>query len=124
MHADCHGTEKLAGMDGNRTYPGRLNSAPQTIEKTAFQKSVDVRQHPLKIELSSSQSTDGCDCAPACAKLAVILAVIGRSGTLGPAIPWFDSLREQEYASVKSIGGGNPNGQAALLRVACPPTNM
>src|SRR6266516_2018414 len=26
---------KLAGMDGNRTHPGRLNSAPQTVLKTA-----------------------------------------------------------------------------------------
>ncbi len=25
---------KLAGMDGNRTHPGRLNSAPQTVLKT------------------------------------------------------------------------------------------
>src|SRR5207248_9521797 len=25
----------LAGMDGNRTHPGRLNSAPQTVLKTA-----------------------------------------------------------------------------------------
>src|SRR3989441_13193160 len=26
---------ELAGMDGNRTHPGRLNSAPQTVLKTA-----------------------------------------------------------------------------------------
>src|SRR3989442_14078352 len=26
---------KMAGMDGNRTHPGRLNSAPQTVLKTA-----------------------------------------------------------------------------------------
>ena len=25
----------MAGMDGNRTHPGRLNSAPQTVLKTA-----------------------------------------------------------------------------------------
>src|SRR5438876_4583511 len=25
----------VAGMDGNRTHPGRLNSAPQTVLKTA-----------------------------------------------------------------------------------------
>jgi len=28
-------SQKLAGMDGNRTHPGRLNSAPQTVLKTA-----------------------------------------------------------------------------------------
>src|SRR5439155_20645744 len=27
--------ESLAGMDGNRTHPGRLSSAPQTVLKTA-----------------------------------------------------------------------------------------
>jgi hypothetical protein len=27
-------TPKVAGMDGNRTHPGRLNSAPLTVLKT------------------------------------------------------------------------------------------
>ena len=26
--------QTMAGMDGNRTHPGRLNSAPQTVLKT------------------------------------------------------------------------------------------
>ena len=33
---------KLAGMDENRTHPGRLNSAPQTVLKTAFLTSTVV----------------------------------------------------------------------------------
>src|SRR5216683_4739075 len=40
-------TPKLAGMDGNRTHPGRLNSAPQTVLKTAGLASTSVRPHPL-----------------------------------------------------------------------------
>src|SRR6202022_4153718 len=28
-------SESVAGMDGNRTHPGRLSSAPQTVLKTA-----------------------------------------------------------------------------------------
>jgi hypothetical protein len=33
----------VAGMDGNRTHPGRLSSAPQTVLKTACLPSMDVR---------------------------------------------------------------------------------
>ena len=35
---------RLAGMDGNRTHPGRLNSAPQTVLKTA--ESTSSRSSP------------------------------------------------------------------------------
>jgi hypothetical protein len=31
------------GMDGNRTHPGRLNSAPQTVLKTVSLTSAGVR---------------------------------------------------------------------------------
>jgi len=36
----------LAGMDGNRTHPGRLNSAPQTVLKTAGLASAKVHRRP------------------------------------------------------------------------------
>jgi len=36
----------LAGMDGNRTHPGRLNSAPQTVLKTA--ESTSSRTSPAR----------------------------------------------------------------------------
>jgi hypothetical protein len=48
----------LAGMDGNRTHPGRLNSAPQTVLKTAFLPSAIVRQRPPKIKSQDPASTD------------------------------------------------------------------
>ena len=38
---------RLAGMDGNRTHPGRLNSAPQTVLKTAGLTSAHVHQSPV-----------------------------------------------------------------------------
>ena len=50
----CHRSQnrrKLAGMDGNRTHPGRLNSAPQTVLKTAGLGSATVRQRPLEFDL-------------------------------------------------------------------------
>ena len=34
--------ESVAGMDENRTHPGRLNSAPQTVLKTAGSVSANV----------------------------------------------------------------------------------
>ena len=36
----------LAGMDGNRTHPGRLNSAPQTVLKTA--EGTSLRTSPAR----------------------------------------------------------------------------
>jgi hypothetical protein len=50
--------QKLAGMDGNRTHPGRLSSAPQTVLKTAFSSSNGVRRRPLQIENGPRESTD------------------------------------------------------------------
>src|SRR6266481_1826797 len=39
---------KLAGMDGNRTHPGRLSSAPQTVLKTAGKHPVASVQVPRR----------------------------------------------------------------------------
>ena len=50
--------QNLAGMDENRTHPGRLNSAPQTVLKTAFLASASVRRCPLKLEHKKSTSAD------------------------------------------------------------------
>ena len=66
-------------MDGNRTHPGRLNSAPQTVLKTAFLTSIDVRRRPLPIEFSEAMSAGVRTRAPVCTKLAVSLAVRSRA---------------------------------------------
>jgi hypothetical protein len=44
------GRRDLAGMDENRTHPGRLNSAPQTVLKTAFLSSASVHECPRKMK--------------------------------------------------------------------------
>ena len=63
-------------MDGNRTHPGRLSSAPQTVLKTAFLTSIEVRGHPLPIESRKARSAR-VRCHPSvCTRLAVILAVM------------------------------------------------
>jgi len=49
---------KLAGMDGNRTHPGRLSSAPQTVLKTAFLTSAGVHRRPPQIDIRRQQSAD------------------------------------------------------------------
>ena len=54
----------LAGMDGNRIHRGRLNSAPQTVLKTAFLRSIDVRERPLRIEISELKSAKMRNRAP------------------------------------------------------------
>jgi len=41
---------RLAGMDGNRTHPGRLSSAPQTVLKTAGLAFTTVRQRPPEFD--------------------------------------------------------------------------
>ena len=46
----------LAGMDGNRTHPGRLNSAPQTVLKTASLKSALVHERALEFGRSVQES--------------------------------------------------------------------
>jgi hypothetical protein len=68
----------LAGMDGNRTHPGRLNSAPQTVLKTALLTSVGVHRRAPKIESGVLPSVDGCGRPPLCGSLAVYLAVSAR----------------------------------------------
>ncbi len=46
----------MAGMDGNRTHPGRLRSAPQTVLKTAGSVSANVHQRPSEFNLGRSNS--------------------------------------------------------------------
>jgi hypothetical protein len=65
----------LAGMDGNRTHPGRLNSAPQTVLKTADLPSTNVRWCPLKTKSHESASADVRWRLPTSGRMAVILAV-------------------------------------------------
>jgi hypothetical protein len=50
--------QDLAGMDGNRTHPGRLSSAPHTVLKTAFLSSVSVHQCPPKAKSQWPGSAD------------------------------------------------------------------
>ena len=66
---------KLAGMDGNRTHPGRLNSAPQTVLKNADYVSTSVRLHPLEFDRQLAYSTVLRARPLMSASLAVILAV-------------------------------------------------
>jgi len=40
----------MAGMDGNRTHPGRLSSAKQTVLKTAGFASTTVHQCSLEFD--------------------------------------------------------------------------
>ena len=63
-------------MDGNRTHPGRLSSAPQTVLKTAGLASVIVRRRPLMIGFEIRQSVDVRRRSLPSAGSAVILAVI------------------------------------------------
>ena len=65
----------LAGMDGNRIHPGRLNSAPQTVLKTAFLTSASVQLRPLKIEIKKSESADVRRRLPTSDRMAVSSAV-------------------------------------------------
>ena len=65
----------MAGMDGNRTHPGRLSSAPQTVLKTAFLVSANVRRGPSQIETHETRSTELRALPPRFTKLAVTLAV-------------------------------------------------
>src|SRR5216684_1236917 len=70
---------EVAGMDGNRTHPGRLSSAPQTVLKTAGLASRDVHPRPLKLNQGHRQSAAFRSCPQSSARLAVILAV-GETG--------------------------------------------
>jgi hypothetical protein len=71
---------EMAGMDGNRTHPGRLNSAPQTVLKTAGQASTSVHRSPLRFDPAPSDSRIVRLCTPVSVKLAVFLAVSDRIG--------------------------------------------
>ena len=66
---------KLAGMDGNRTHPGRLSSAPQTVLKTAELASAEGRQRPPKFDLCGRHSAVVRHRPLPSAGLAVFLAV-------------------------------------------------
>jgi hypothetical protein len=69
---------EVAGMDGNRTHPGRLSSAPQTVLKTAGLPSRAVRYRALQFGRSHPWSAIVRRRPLKSAGLAVILAVIGR----------------------------------------------
>ncbi len=65
-------------MDGNRTHPGRLNSAPQTVLKTAGLQYTGVHRSPLRLARALSYSSIVRLSPPASVKLAVFLAVSDR----------------------------------------------
>src|SRR5229473_175312 len=72
----------MAGMDGNRTHPGRLSSAPQTVLKTAGLASGIVHQGPLQFNHWRRQSPTVHSRPQSSASLAVILGqalLIGQS---------------------------------------------
>ncbi len=64
-------------MDGNRTHPGRLNSAPQTVLKTAGLASAPVHQGPPQFDDWLAHSVITHRRPQLSAMLAVILAVDG-----------------------------------------------
>jgi hypothetical protein len=51
-------TAKLAGMDGNRTHPGRLNSAPQTVLKTVVVTSASLQGRPPEMKSQQLRFAD------------------------------------------------------------------
>ena len=71
----------LAGMDGNRTHPGRLSSAPQTVLKTAGLASAAVRRRPLEFGRRGSESMTVLVRPQSAVVSAVSLAVVGASET-------------------------------------------
>jgi hypothetical protein len=78
---------KVAGMDGNRTHPGRLNSAPQTVLKTAGLPSTDVHRGPLQFDRTPSDTRTVRHCPLVSVKLAVFLAVSDPPGNTGLLVP-------------------------------------
>ena len=66
-------------MDGNRTQPGRVIGAPQTVLKTAGLPSADVRRGAHTFSRAWSQSVIARDGPQLSATLAVIMAVVDRS---------------------------------------------
>jgi len=80
--------QNLAGMDGNRTHPGRLSSAPQTVLKTAGLPSARLRQGPHKFGHQRQHSMLVRIRPQSSAGLAVFLAVseADREATLEPGV--------------------------------------
>jgi hypothetical protein len=62
-------------MDGNRTHPGRLSSAPQTVLKTAGLQSITVHQGPVEFDRQLAHSIIIQPRPQSSGMLAVILAV-------------------------------------------------
>ena len=69
----------MAGMDGNRTHPGRPSSAPQTVLKTAGLPSARVRGGLLRFDCVHSDSRIVRLPPPVSVELAVFLAVSHRT---------------------------------------------
>ncbi len=65
-------------MDGNRTHPGRLNSAPQTVLKTARLASASVHERPHEFVHKVPDSMPVRRRTQPFAGLAVFLAVTRR----------------------------------------------
>jgi len=65
----------VAGMDGNRTHPGRVIGAPQTVLKTAGLVSTTVQVRPLPFRHQPPQSVVDGHRLQSSAGLAVFLAV-------------------------------------------------
>src|SRR5579864_9658076 len=63
-------------MDGNRTHPGRVIGAPQTVLKTAGRSSMTVRSRVPKFGSDDHQCATVRTHPPSFAGLAVFLAVI------------------------------------------------
>jgi hypothetical protein len=70
----------VAGMDGNRTHPGRLSSAPQTVLKTAGLSSASVHRSPQEFGYEPAHFIFVHPHPPSSAYLAVTLAVIDPHG--------------------------------------------
>jgi hypothetical protein len=71
-----------AGCDGTEVVPigsGRLNSAPQTVLKTAGMASSDVDRGPLQFDFAPADSMTVSRCPLVSTRLAVFLAVNNRS---------------------------------------------
>src|SRR5260370_32471524 len=81
----CHDRRIVAGMDGNRTHPGRLNSAPQTVLKTAG-PFASVNYRPPEFQPCVVESAIICRHPLPFAQLAVSLAV-RTSAPFGRTVP-------------------------------------
>ena len=64
-----------AGMDGNRTHPGRLSSAPQTVLNTAFLTPANVQRRSPRMKSHRLRSADVRKRLPMSDRMAVSLAV-------------------------------------------------